>query len=367
MVLLRMLVLVLVSSAGNCFAAERDIYLGMSAPLSGPAAELGLAYRTGAEVAFNQVNQQGGINGRKITLLSLDDQYEPLHTVENTKLLLSNPDLFALFGYIGTPTSNAILPLLRQHRLPYLAPFTGAQLLRKPEDNFIYHFRASYAQEAETQVRYFVDQLGLNKVGLLIQADEFGASVEEVFRQALARRQLKPLEVSRFRRNSTDITQAVTALQKADLQWVVLVGTYQPLAEIIQLSHNKQFSPYFSTVSFAGVYSLQALLKQFSKVYATMVVPDANQHTIPVVQAYQQALQQANIKQFNDVSLEGYLAATAVISALKQCQALKTKESTQDCLLTQLQQKQSAGEAHYPVYLVQLTRQALRPILSGGN
>ena len=157
------------------------IKIGMSAPFTGRAERLGLDYRAGAQLAFNQLNQQGGVNGRPLELISLDDGYEPLRTVDNTRQLVFKEKVLALFGYIGTPTSNAVLPLLRHEQIPFIAPFSGADLLRQPDDQFIYNFRASYAQEASAQIQYLVDVRQFKKIALLIQADEFGASVERNF------------------------------------------------------------------------------------------------------------------------------------------------------------------------------------------
>ena len=123
------------------------ILLGESAAFSGPAAKLGEAMREGATAYFNEINQQGGVYGRQIKLVSLDDGYEPDRAVANTKALIDDKKVFALFGYVGTPTSYAVKPLVDAARIPFFAPFTGAQGLRVPVDRYIFNIRAGYFDE----------------------------------------------------------------------------------------------------------------------------------------------------------------------------------------------------------------------------
>ena len=120
------------------------LVLGQSLPLSGPSAKLGLDYRRGALAWFEAVNREGGIHGRKIKLISLDDKYEPPLTLINTRELLQRNDLLALFGYVGTPTTKVALPLIEAAKVPLVAPMTGASLLRQPELRMVFNLRASY-------------------------------------------------------------------------------------------------------------------------------------------------------------------------------------------------------------------------------
>lgn len=314
--------------------AQEPIKLGMSAPFTGPAAELGQQFSQGANLVFAAQNAQGGIAGRPIELLTADDGYEPVRTVENTRNFIMEQHVFALFGYVGTPTSSAILPLLRKHRLPYLAPFSGADILRQPEDNFIFNFRASYREEAITQVRYLVDTRKFRRIAMLIQADEFGASVEQWFKAELSRRQLSSLLTVRFQRNSDDLQTAVLQLKQANPDVVLTVGTYAPLARAITLGQQYQFNPLYSVVSFTGIQQLRRLLQPPYQVVATMVLPDPAQPHSALTQAYQEALAAGKIAG-SDVGLEGFAAAKLVVAALKNC----SSKISQACLMQQLPQQ----------------------------
>ena len=131
----------------------------MSAAFSGPSAELGVQLEQSARVFFNQVNSSGGINGRLVELLIRDDQYEP---VINTRHFINTDQVDALSSYVGTPTSNAIQPIIDAHKIPYITPFTGAELLRNK--NHIFNLRASYNDEAKVQIDYLVQQKGITKI-----------------------------------------------------------------------------------------------------------------------------------------------------------------------------------------------------------
>ena len=158
--------------------SENDfIKLGMSNALSGPASSLGTGLKAGAVAYFKRLNSQGGINGNKVKLISLDDKYEPANAVINTKELL-NQDVLALFGYVGTPTSHAIMPIINQTKTPYLMPFTGADFLRTPNNPNIFNLRASYFQEIEAQADYLIKEQKFTKIALIIQADEFGLAAQ---------------------------------------------------------------------------------------------------------------------------------------------------------------------------------------------
>src|SRR5580765_6294769 len=125
---------------------DRRVVLGQSVPLSGPAAELGKQFQAGAKLLFDRLNAKGGVNGRMIELRTVDDGYEPDRCKANTEKFVKD-GVFALFGYVGTPTSLAALPIASQAGLPFIAPFTGAQALREPFNRQAFHVRASYFDE----------------------------------------------------------------------------------------------------------------------------------------------------------------------------------------------------------------------------
>lgn len=299
-------------------AEPQSIIVGMSVPLTGAASGIGLSYKNGVELAINQLNKQGGIQGTKVRLLIKDDQYEPELTVSNTRQFILKNNALALFAYVGTPTSSVILPLLQRYQIPYIAPFTGASILRLPEYRFIYHLRASYEEETQSQVDYLLQKADM-KIGLLLQADEFGASVEQGYLKALQLKGSRPLVTARFQRNSTEIEVGILKMKQAGVELVFMVGTYKPLAEAIRFGRGQGYTPQYATVSFAGLHQLSALLDKEDKVMATMVVPKATDTRWLLVREYQRLMIQQATEPLSDVGLEGFAAGTLLGQALKLC------------------------------------------------
>lgn len=280
-----------------------------------------------------------------------DDQYEPELTVRNTRQFILENNVLALFAYVGTPTSYAILPLLQHYHIPYIAPFTGASLLRQPEHNFIYHLRAGYDEETQSQVDYLLDD-NKTRVGLLLQADEFGASVEQGYLKALQLKGVTPVVTARFQRNSVAIEAGVLELIKASADLVFIVGTYKPLAEAISFGRSKGYKPQYATVSFAGLQQLSALLDKEDRVMATMVVPKSTDTKWLLVREYQRLMIQQAKDPLSDVGLEGFAAGTVVGKALKLC-PLPVERL---CLLQKLREQSSVFD--FPLFFDPIKQQA---------
>ncbi|MEK7695568.1 MAG: ABC transporter substrate-binding protein, partial [Pseudomonadota bacterium] len=161
------------TTAGETGVTADSILLGQSAALSGPTAVLGKQMNAGAHLYFDYINKQGGVFGRKIELKALDDMYEPEEAVKNTKKLIEEDRVFALFGYVGTPTSQAVMPLVNQARIPFFAPFTGAQSLRDPQSRYVFHVRAGYEEETAAIVRQ-IRTTGLKRIVVVFNDDAYG-------------------------------------------------------------------------------------------------------------------------------------------------------------------------------------------------
>ncbi len=308
---------------------NNDIKLGMSNALSGPAKNLGQDLKQGSLVYFNNLNENGGIHGKKIKLISLDDGYEPENTVGNTRKLIEDEQVLALFGYVGTPTTYAILPILNKSKIPYLMPFTGADFLRSPVVSNIYNLRASYYQEVQAQVNYLVKKLAFKNIAIVIQADEFGLSAQRDIIKVLKQYKMKPIISARFKRNSNDIEQALAKLKTKPIDAVIFVGTYQPFSHLINLAYQQGIRPLFTSLSFIGSQSAFSHLKYPSKVMISEVMPDPNLCEWQLCQNFLIDMDKAGIKKVNRIHLEGYLNAFVFAQVAKMC----TAKLTQKCLL----------------------------------
>lgn len=308
------------------------IILGQSAAFSGPARDLGTEMRDGALLAFNEINRQGGIHGRKIKLISYDDGYEPDKAVANTKKLINEDKVFALFGAVGTPTSKAVLPIFTEAKVPYFGAFSGAELLRSPFNRYIFNVRASYYDETERIIEHLIS-LGRTKIGVLYQNDAYGQAGLDGVERALKKRQMKIAVKATIERNSSEVATAVKQINAAGPQAVVMIGAYDGIAAFVKAMKGAGSATEFHNVSFVGSISLaKALAADGTGVAISQVVPSPFDVTVPIVKEYQRLMKSAGKSEFSFTSIEGYIAARVFIEGLKRTGKNLTRESFIDAL-----------------------------------
>jgi branched-chain amino acid transport system substrate-binding protein len=309
---------------------DNTIVLGQSAPLTGPAAQLGIQFREGAKLYFNQVNTKGGINGRTIELRTLDDGYEPEKTAANTKKFLSD-GVFALFGYIGTPTSLAALPLATEAKTPFFAPFTGAQSLREPFNRYAIHVRASYFDETAAIVKQAA-AVGIKKFSVLYQNDAYGKAGLEGVERALKTLNLPMASTGTFERNTVDVKKAVADIMAKQPESIVQIGAYKACAAFIREARAAGFGGTFYNVSFVGT---QALLTELGKdargVVISQVMPYPYSPNTPLAAEFLEAHKavSATNKEIsvNYSSMEGFVAAKVFAEATRRAGRNITREA----------------------------------------
>ena len=301
--------------------ADRVLF-GQSAAFTGPAQELGRNMRLGIEAAFYEVNQQGGVHGRRLELSSLDDAYEPEAAVTNTIRLIEQDRVFALIGEVGTPTSRSATPVAADAGVPFIAPFTGAEFLRVGQDReYIINMRASYYQETEEMVERLTTDLGIDRIAVLYQDDSFGRAGREGVLIALRHRSMEPVSIGLYPRNTTAVKTALLDLKRGAPEAVIMIGAYEPVAALIAWARHTGLDPIFMTVSFVGSNALARELGPVGEgVYVTQVVPFPTDDSVPVVSSYLKALSNFEPEATPGfVSLEGYLAGRLAIAALEGC------------------------------------------------
>ena len=314
--------------------SDRSILFGQSAAFSGPAQELGRNMRLGMQAAFREVNEQGGVHGRRLELVSLDDGYEPEAAIDNTRQLIVGEQVFALIGAVGTPTSRAAVPIAEDAGVPYIAPFTGSSFLRDPKWHGVVNLRASYYQETEEIVARLTDDLGIERIAIMYQDDSFGREGFRGVRRALERRALSLVSVGVYPRNTKAVKTALLDLRSGRPQAVILVGTYQPVATLIAWAQTTGFTPIFATISFVGSKALaRELGSAGTGVIVSQVVPFPTATKPAVAGSYRRALAAyAPEVEPSFVSFEGYLAGRLAIAALTDC----GREVSRACLLDNL-------------------------------
>lgn len=298
--------------------SKNTIVLGQSAAFTGPAAQLGIQFHAGAKLFFDQLNAKGGVDGKTIEIRQLDDGYEPDRCAENTRKLIDQ-DVFALFGYIGTPTSVAALPLATKAETVFFAPFTGAMALRDPLNRFAFHMRASYNDETALIVRQLTN-LGLKRIAVFYQNDAYGKAGLSGVNLALAAQALKPVATATVERNSVDVAKAVETINAAQPHAVIQISAYASCAAYIKAARKANFGGTFYNVSFVGAQALSdALGPEGAGVAISQVVPSPYSASRPMARELLAAMATGGNKvKANFSSMEGFMAAKLFAEGLKR-------------------------------------------------
>lgn len=313
---------------------DKPLVLGQSCPQTGPAAQLGQQMQRGAKLYFDRLNAQGGVNGRKIELRTLDDGYEPERCRANTETLLLKDEVFALFGYVGTPTSLAALPLAQAAKVPFFAPFTGAEALRDPFSRLVFHVRASYFDETALIVRQLT-HLHQAKIAVFRQNDSYGQAGLDGVVRALKAQQLAPVAVGLVERNSTDVAAAVAAIVPKAPHAVVQIGAYKGCAAFIREARKAGYGGTFYNVSFVGTQALaQELGADARGVVVTQVMPYPFGTVSGVAREFQDAAKAAgaNVAGPDYTSIEGFVAAKVFAEGLRRAGRNPSRENFIDAL-----------------------------------
>jgi branched-chain amino acid transport system substrate-binding protein len=304
------------------------ILFGQAAVLEGPASALGQGMRTGIQAAFDEINKKGGIHGRKLKLVSIDDGYEPDKSIAAVKKLIEDEKVYALIGPVGTPTANAAQPLAQAAKVPYIGPFTGAMFLRDPKRDNVVNIRASYDAETEAWVKHLTEDLKITKIAIFYQDDAFGRAGLSGFKKAMDKRGMEIAAEATFERNTVAVKSALLNLKRAEPEAVVMVGPYKPCAEFIKLARKTDFNPAFVNISFVGAGALAKELGPDGKgVIVSQVVPFPWDASLKVVADYQAAIKAVDAKAEPEfVSLEGYLVGRLTVAALEKTGPNPTRE-----------------------------------------
>jgi ABC-type branched-subunit amino acid transport system substrate-binding protein len=317
--------------AENGVNANR-ILLGQAAVLSGPAAQLGIQMRNGIKAYLDYVNERGGVHGRRLELVSEDDRYEASVAPAASKKLIEEHRVFALLGYVGTPTGAAHLPVVTQAKVPLVGMFTGAEILRAPLNRYVFHVRASYYDETEKIVEQVVSTGG-KKISVFYQADSYGEAGRKGTEIALTKRGMVIHSSGTVERNTLKVEEAVKAIHGSEPDAIVMVGAYAACAEFIRQMRKTGSGATFYNVSFVGSKALaDALGNDGSGVAISQVVPFPWGSAVPVVKEYQSLAKKSGFADYNFSAMEGFLTAKVMVEALWRAGKNPTREGLVDAL-----------------------------------
>ena len=331
-------------------ASAEDIKIGMSADLNGTAKELGINMKLGIEACFKEINDAGGINGKKIQLIALNDDYDPAKAEQNMNKLIDEEKVLAVIGNVGTPTAKVTIPIANAKKTLLFGCFTGSSILRKsPPDRYIINVRASYALETKAMIDGLLKYGGVKpeEIAFFTQNDAYG---DDGYNGAIAALKeagyadADKLARGRYERGSVDVLQGFSDIitnAPVDPKAIIIIGTYSPSAIFTIIAKQQYPNLKFLNVSFVGSKALAFVLNELSTKYnvvgasegviITQVVPHFDSE-IPIVKKYRAALKAFDPKaDFEFISLEGYISASIFAEGLKKASSLN-RESLIDAI-----------------------------------
>ena len=308
----------------------RPWLLAQSLPLKGPSGNIGERFALGIDTVLRELNNRGGIAGRPVKVWRIDDGYEPENTLRNTRSFADEPDVLALFGFFGTPTTKAALPIAKTAGLTLVAPLTGASALRAEGQTGVLHFRASYREEAQRIVNHLVND-GFVRIAVAYQNDAYGKDVLASTVEALQTHDLRAVSTAALPRNSTETRQASETIVKSKPDALIVISLSKTMASLVNNVHRNGSRPQLMTISPTGTKALFRDLPQAAAfgVGVTQVVPFPWDARHPDVASYQRLLrqqQQDGEVDFDFYSLEGFMAAQWLVRAMEAIAPDVTRE-----------------------------------------
>lgn len=306
----------------NAWAQEggitgKTLAIGCSAALSGPLAGFGQDIKLGVEAALSHINGRGGVHGRKLQFNMVDDGYVPQRTTSNIKQMIDQGSAFALLSCVGTPNNNAILPLIEEAGIPYVAPLTGASSLRKGGRN-VFHVRVSYTDEVRRLVQRLAG-MGLKGIGVVYLDNGYGREMLEDATRALSEQNLQPSVQAALATDGKNLADVLAKVAEARPTAVLLATAGAASVELV-----RGLKATVPGVLMAGVSvtltsdGLRKLGEEGSGIAVTMVMPDPNRARTQLVRDYQAAMRASGHPDFTLGSLEAYVNMRVLAEGLER-------------------------------------------------
>ncbi|PTT87578.1 amino acid ABC transporter substrate-binding protein [Pelomonas sp. HMWF004] len=307
-------------------SAQGTLRIGMVAGFSGPVAGLVQESADGAKLYFDSINAQGGVRGQSIELITQDDKYDPIIAAAQAKAL-AGQGVLALMLSRGTGPTEAMLPVLKENRLPLIAPATGAISLREPVQPMVYNLRASHQHEAERAVRHLAG-IGVKRITIVQVNDAFGNDAGKGAIKGLDDMKLRAMTHLRFDRNKPDLAPTMQAITKAGIEALVFIGPGYAVVEGINALRAAGSTAHVATLSNnASSEFVKALGENARGVVVTQLFPYERSTANPMVREALALTKTAGRGELTPAQLEGFAAAKLVVEALKRTNKEFTRES----------------------------------------
>ncbi|CAM3536676.1 ABC transporter substrate-binding protein [Arcobacter aquimarinus] len=304
---------------------DKTISIGTSIPNTGIIKSWGEAVYSGANAYFSYTNENNIIKNKKINFLVYDDKYEPELTYENTQKLIYKDKVFALFGFVGTPTVKRVLPILYDENIPFFSSFTGASFLRDEKNKNFINFRSSYEQEIETLINYLNSIKKLNKIAVFYQNDDYGEEGYISLINSLKQKNLKLIAEGSYKRNTLSINHAFNEIEDAKPEVIFMIGAYKTNSLFIKKAKENENlkDAIFCTISFGDANSivkeLENLNSNTKNIIFSQVVPSYTNKNLPVVIEYQELMKKYYPNnELGFLSFEAFLSSKILVNAISR-------------------------------------------------
>ncbi|MDO8654037.1 MAG: ABC transporter substrate-binding protein [Undibacterium sp.] len=320
----------LASAAGQLLAedgvTETTILIGQTVGLSGQIAGPVKEMTAGAGAYFAAMNKSGGVHGRKIELRILDDQFDPALAAANAETLIKKEHVLALFQSRGTPHTEALLALLATHKLPLIAPSTGATVFHQKLNRFVFNVRAKYQDEVVKAIEQF-STIGIKAIALVHVDDTFGRDGLAGFEKGMAQHKLTPVSISKYDRIKPDVDGVVANVVKANPAAVIIVGSAATTADMIKKIRAQGPAIQLMTLSNNASQSfIDSLGSSGTGVMMSQIMPAPSSMSSVLGQEFK-LMAQAHGVQPSYAAMEGFVAAKVLVEGLKRAGRNLTRES----------------------------------------
>jgi branched-chain amino acid transport system substrate-binding protein len=304
------------------------IRIGMVNDQTGPNKGAGRSMKVGVNAYFKAVNERGGVNGQKIELVTANDQYVPDKTVDGLLKLIEEKKIFAVVGTIGTSNGVSILPIIKEYKLPFVAPRSGALNFRTPVIREVFNIRASHQEEVDKLIDLLVREGGAKRFAIYYQNDTFGLDVVTCTENALKRHGLALTARGPYERGTLAVTSALSSIIAGKPDAIILGSIYEAGAEFAKAARKEGLKSYLATGSFAGGSNLvKAAGGTAEGLIMSQVVPHTLDLSLPITRECKEAVEK-NPEEvgFNAVTLEGCITAKSMVMALEKAGSPPTQD-----------------------------------------
>ncbi|MBK6591247.1 MAG: ABC transporter substrate-binding protein [Burkholderiales bacterium] len=317
---LLMCLLAFTAKASEIGVSDQEIVLGQSLGITGPLAQIAPDIVNGGKAYFDAINSTGGIYGRKIRSVVLDDGYDPARTLKTARQLIEDDKAFALYNFTGTANVAAILPMLANEAqpVPLVGPLTGADGIRNPRMDNVFHVRASYEDELEKLVEHLTT-VGIKRLGVLWINNGMGKDGMAGIEKAMKKHGVTSYASVSIQPDGSDAEKAIASLRETQPAAIIMITTGTATVSFIKGFNKVQKGMRFYALSVMGTQSaLKALGPDGIGVVVTTVVPFPWSNRNALAKEYQSAMRKAGYDNLSFLGFEAYINAKVIAEAIRR-------------------------------------------------